>query len=320
MGIRRLKVNTRIIALLIKFAPALFYTVLVIFLVFYLQRIDYSKFSNITIDWQILLLASIFGIAVRYWGSFVWISLLKSMSLKKIDNQSVLYNVYAKSWLARYIPGTAAWLISKVYFASRLGISKNKLAVSTMLEAGLQFTIVVAFSVLLLALDPRSHVIGAASQALLFATLLGCLLILIPPVFNRVIGILYKIIKRKKFSSDHYVTNRLVVRGALLYLIWSLLGGLGLFFVAKSLYPNLGIEDAIYIMGASNLAGALSMLAFFAPSGIGVREGLQVAMLSIIMPTEIALAIALFTRLWSVIIDFIFFGITWAVRRLIVPS
>ena len=69
-------------------------------------------------------------------------------------------------------------------------------------------------------------------------------------------------------------------------------------------------------MGASSLAGAVSMLAIFAPSGIGVREGIQLALLSIIMPTEYALVITVFTRLWGVAMDFIFLGTSYLLTQI----
>ncbi len=63
-------------------------------------------------------------------------------------------------------------------------------------------------------------------------------------------------------------------------------------------------------MGAASLAGAASMLAIFAPSGIGVREGIQLVLFSLIMPKELALAVTIITRLWSVGMDFVFFGLS----------
>ncbi|MDQ3065383.1 MAG: hypothetical protein M3Q36_03890, partial [bacterium] len=69
------------------------------------------------------------------------------------------------------------------------------------------------------------------------------------------------------------------------------------------------INDALFIMGVGNIAGAISMLAIFAPSGLGVREGVQLTLLSLIMPTELALLVTITTRLWGVAMDVIFFGI-----------
>lgn len=67
-------------------------------------------------------------------------------------------------------------------------------------------------------------------------------------------------------------------------------------------------SQVFFVMGASSLAGAVSMLAVFAPGGIGVREGVQIALLSVVMPTEFALVVAVATRLHSVLVDLAFYG------------
>lgn len=304
--------NNSLVKYTLKLAPIIFYSLLTFFLILYLTRIDYSKFSDISIHWFYLLIATLFGIGVRFWGAYVWIVLLNQISGKKINHITELVYVYAKSWLARYIPGTAAWIISKVYFASKYGISKNKLAVSSLLESGLQVTVVMASALALLLFDNRFNLINNEQRLLMLIALACCIIALIPTVFNKIVSIIYKIYKKKSFSRDHYINYRLVMRGTALYLIWSLLGGISLFFIAKAIYPELGYDNMLFVMGVGNLAGALSMLAFFAPSGLGVREGIQLLLLSLIIPTEIALVITVATRLWGTIIDFVFYGIAYA--------
>ncbi len=296
--------------------PFAFYLLLAVFLYLYLRTIDYSKFADIRIDWSYVVIATLFGLGVRYWGAYVWLVLLRSLSGKHIEQKIELVYVYARSWLARYIPGTAAWIISKVYFASRLGISKNKLAVSSLLESGLQVTVVMAVSFALLLADPRFSLIGGNERLLILAALAGCIVAITPPVFNRVMSLVYRVVKRKTFAKEHHIDARIVLRGSFLYIIWSLIGGFSLFFIAKAVYPELGFENLLFVMGVSNLAGALSMLAFFAPSGLGVREGIQLVMLSIIMPTEYALVVTIVMRLWSILVDLLFFAVAFCVVRL----
>lgn len=62
------------------------------------------------------------------------------------------------------------------------------------------------------------------------------------------------------------------------------------------------------------------MLAIFAPSGIGVREGIQLVLFSLIMPKELALAVTIITRLWSVGMDFVFFGLSRLIAGKVVAS
>ena len=94
-----------------------------------------------------------------------------------------------------------------------------------------------------------------------------------------------------------------------MYLIDAMINGLSLFFIAKGVDPGLSYSNIVFAMGTASLAGAASMLAIFAPSGLGVREGIQLVLFSLIMPKELALAVTVITRLWSVGIDVAFFGL-----------
>lgn len=294
---------SRLRTYVLKLLPFVFYGLLLFFLALYLAKIDYSRLSNISFDWTAIAIASVFGLAVRYWGAYIWVNLLGHLSQHKIPHYRKLFSIYAQSWLARYIPGTAPSLASRVYFASKLGISKNKLAVSTLLEVGLQVTVVIAVALTLLLIDPRFNLIDTEQRLLMIAVLVGCCTALIPYVFNRIVSIVYRLVKRKKFPQEHYIGPSAVIRGTTLYMIWSLVGGVSLFFMSKGVYPELGYENILFVMGVSNLAGALGMLAFFAPSGIGVREGVLIVLLSIVIPIEFAVVVAVFTRLWGLVLD-----------------
>lgn len=300
---------------LFKLIPAIFYTLLVVFLLLYLRTIDFTKVLNINFNWWWLVVASVLALAFRYWGAYIWIVILRSLGALNIHLSRALIYIYAKSWLGRYIPGAAPWILGKIYFASQQGISKNKLAVSSMLEAGLQIIVQLLFAFSLLVFDPRLDIIPSNLKVLIVIAILGCLVALIPKVFNTFLSLAYKVVKRKPFSKEHYATNKTIASGFGLYIVGSIMSSLSLFFIAKAVYPTLGFDEIFFVMGVSTLAGAVSMLAVFAPAGIGVREGIQLTLLSVIMPTEIALVITVATRLWSVVTDLLFFAISRLFRR-----
>lgn len=302
-------------SILNRVVPITFYLLLGVFLVLYLQSIDFSKLDSITISWGYVIIASIISLGFRYWGAYIWFVILKSLGAKNLNDVRGLLYVYAKSWLGRYIPGTAPWILGKIYFASKHGISKNKLAVSSLLEGLLQIVIIMAIAFGVLLLDTRLSSINLELRIFLTATLIGCLVLLIPAVFNKVIAVLYKIIRKKNVTEEHRVDNKTVAKGAGLYFIGSIVNAVSFFFIAKAIYPEISTSDFLFIVGVTNLANAASMLAFFAPSGIGVREGIQIALLSIIMPTEFALVISVVIRLWSIVLDLIFFGLAYTMHK-----
>jgi glycosyltransferase 2 family protein len=310
-----MSINPSVKKNLLRLFPVAFYGLLVAFLVIYLQRLDWSRLEGIEIAWQYVAVATGLALVLRYWGAYIWFVLLKSLGASGLRAQTFqLLYVYAKSWLGRYIPGTAPWIIGKIYFASRLGVSKNKLAVSSLLEGALQIVVTLAIAFAILIFDSRLDVIDTIFKLIMAAVLLGCVVAMIPWVFNRIIAVAYRIFKRKAFPTEHMASSSTILKGAGLYVIGALVGGLSFFFIAKAAYVPLAYTDLLFVLGVSNLANATSMLAVFAPSGIGVREGIQVLLLSLIMPVEFALLIAVVTRLWSVTVDFLFFGMARATK------
>lgn len=293
------------------FISFLFYALIIAFLYFYLQGVDFSKLEDVKLSWMYLVAASIIGLVSRYFGTYIWFVLLNSLGAKGLKkNFSQLVYVYAKSWMGRYIPGTAPWILGKIYFASQHGVSKNKLAVSSLLEGGLKIVVTMAVASLLLLFDPRLDVIAPELKIAVLVILAACTVAVIPRVFNYMASFAYKLIRRQELPNRDLASNKTVIRGASLYAIGSIVGGLSFFLIAKSVYPELEYGDLLFIMAAGNLAAAVSMLAIFVPSGIGVRESVQLVLLSIIMPVEFALIITVVTRLWSVAVDFIFWGLS----------
>ncbi len=303
-------------SLVTKVFPFIFYGLLFVFFAIYLQSIDYSVFKDIEFNWWFLVISFVFGMFFRYWTAYIWVVLLRSLGAKNVRLTRELLYVYAKSWLGRYIPGTAPWILGKIYFASQQGISKNKLAVSSLLEGALQIAVLLAISLLLLISDSRLDVIGSQYKLLMILGLIGCAVSLLPPVFNFIVALAYRIFKRKTLSSEHYASSGTISIGAGMYAFGALINGLSLFFIAKAMYPELEYEQLSFVIGVGTLAGAVSMLAVFAPSGLGVREGIQLALLSIIMPTEIALIVTVSTRLLSIVCDGTFYGISYAIKQI----
>jgi len=290
--------------------PLAFYALLILFLALYLRSVDFSKLAHLQLNWWYLGLASVLALITRYMGTFTWFAILRSLGATDLHLQKQLIYVYAKAWMGRYIPGTAPWILGKIYFASQHGISKQKLAVSSLLEGGLQIVTMLVFSLCLLVFDKRLDVLGGGFKLLMILVAVCGIIILTPAIFNRLFSFAYKLVRRKTLDPEHLATLQTMIWGTSLYLANAIVNGLSLFFIAKGVDPSLSYHNILFAMGAASLAGAASMLAVFAPSGLGVREGIQLVLFSLIMPRELALAVTVITRLWSVGIDFVFFGLS----------
>lgn len=288
--------------------PAIFYVLLIVFLLLYLRSIDFDKLRSASFSWPHVLVASLLGLSSRYWGAYIWLVILRGLGATKLKrNLHNLVYVYAKAWLGRYIPGTAPWILGKIYFASKHGIPKNKLAVSSLLEASLQVVVTIAVSLILLSFSAQLGVIDDSTKLYMVLALFGCIIFLVPSVFNYLISLAYRLLRKKHLDAEHLVSGKIVAKGGLLYIVGSTLTGLSLFFISKAIYPALGYDTLLFVIAATNLAGAVGMLAIFVPSGIGVRETVLIVLLSMIMPKEFALLISVASRLWSVAVDLLFY-------------
>jgi uncharacterized membrane protein YbhN (UPF0104 family) len=299
-----------------KLIPVIFYGLLLLFLALYLKSIDFSKFHEAHFAWSYVVIASVIGLATRYWQIFIWLTLLKGLGAQNLSkSKGQLIYVYAKSWMGRYIPGTAPWILGKIYFASKHGISKHKLAVSSLLEGGLQIAVVMALAFVMLLFDSRLHVIHTDLKVLMAIVLAVCLICIVPPVFNRIVSVAYRLLRHKVLDKEHLASGGTILKGVLLYGIGGLVNGVSFFFIAKAVDPSLSYHSMTFVMATGNLATAASMLAIFAPSGIGVREGIQLVLLSAIMPKELALLVTITTRLWGVALDLVFFGLSRLIAK-----
>jgi glycosyltransferase 2 family protein len=297
------------------------FTVLVIaFIAIYLSRIDWTSLEGLSLSPAPLIASCLIALAYRYWGAFIWLYLLVQLGAKSIGRFWVeLSYVYAKSWLGRYLLGAGTWILGKLYFAAQHGVPKSKLAVSGVLEGVLQLVATLVVGLALLVFDPRLGALGVGAVTVAAIALAACVVALIPPVFRFGIGLAFRIVRRKRIAREDLPSGRSILVGGSLYVIGTFISGSAYFFVVQAVYPAVRWTDFIYIVGASSVAAAVSLLAVFAPGGIGVREGVQVAFFSALMPTEIAVVIAVLMRLWSLAIDVLFFATAALILRLRAP-
>jgi uncharacterized membrane protein YbhN (UPF0104 family) len=296
-------------------APA-FYVAVAVFAYFYLKSIDWAALAKVNINWLWMLAATAASLLVRFWFAEIWMLLLRRLGAHLSHHRIALFVVYSKSWLGRYIPGGATWILGKIFFATKLGISKTKLGISSFLEGALQIIVVLITASAMLALDPHVASFGRGWVFALLAAALVGLVAVYPPVFNRVVNFGYRKLGRGELHAENVATNSTVGVGIAAFALSSVLSGLSFYFVALAVDPRLGVSDALFIIGCSNLASALSMLAVFAPAGLGVREAVQLSMLLLVMPAEMALVATVLMRLWSILMDALFFAATLVVARL----
>lgn len=299
-----------------KWLKPAFIVLILLFFFLYLRDLDFSSLDGLVINWPILFLASAVSLSFRYWGVVIWRHILKDLGAENTPPFSVLADVYAKAWMGRYIPGTVTWIAGKIYMASKLGISKSRLTVSSILEGGVQIVATLSLSLFILAFDPRLSVITWQTKLLLAGIAIVSIIMLLPPILNRVLAKIFQLIRRKTPHVELRTNFRATFRSYILYVVGAFITGSSYFFLTLSLYPEISLESYWFIIGAFILAGALGMVTPFVPSGLGVRDGVQLVLLSMIMPKEVALVVTVVSRIWSAAIDLIFYALARLIFKL----
>lgn len=289
----------------------LFYVAIVVAFGWFLWQVDWASLADTEVIWGWIVGATVLALAFRYLGVIVWRVVLTRLGADRLPRFRVLADIYAKAWLARYIPGTIPWIAGKIYLAAQHGVAKSKLAVSTLVEAAAQIVAVGAVSLTLLAVDPR---VGEISPALRWLVGIGALagfVAMSPPVFNRLLALGFRLLKR----GTPVTVGWPVVRDSLaLYGGGAIVSGLSYAAVMKAVVPDVAAADLAFLVGAFGFAGVVGMLTPLVPSGLGTRDATQLVLLLIVLPAHTAALVVLVSRVWSAAVDVLFWAIAVAAR------
>ncbi len=119
-----------------------------------------------------------------------------------------------------------------------------------------------------------------------------------PKVINLLLKIVGKLFKKELSIPMRYSQ---MLKAVLLFIANWLIVGVGFYILVLSIYPSVELSQMLFCAGIWGISAIMGILAIFAPSGIGVREGIIIAGLSLIMPTEYAVVISVVSRLWQTI-------------------
>jgi uncharacterized membrane protein YbhN (UPF0104 family) len=92
------------------------------------------------------------------------------------------------------------------------------------------------------------------------------------------------------------------------------IGGVGFYLFVDSVYP-VAPQYILFLTGALAISSTLGLIAIFAPSGLGVREGALVYLLSLMMAAPVAVLISILTRIWMTLIEIGLIGVVYLIDR-----
>lgn len=202
------------------------------------------------------------------------------------------------SLLGKNIPGKVFLMAGRVYLYGRHGKNQAAVAFCYLLEAVSELiaaACIFILSLLLLELPLGELSRGQAALAAVGAVA-ALLVFLHPRVLGWTLGKAFRLIGKKESPVRLPRLTDLLLFVLCAMGSWLLLGT-GFFFMTDALYSvSAGLLPFFAV--SFSLAAVAGILSFFAPSGIGVREGVLYSLIKFTIPVGIASLVVLISRVW----------------------
>lgn len=230
--------------------------------------------------------------------------------------------VYFATSMSRYLPGSVWYAVGRVALGERHGIGRMVGSISLLLETAFITFTGLLVSPLALAATP---LLNTPTKLQLFVVAYIVFIIVAIAVMWRSDLFFALLNWGLKRLHRQPVTAQLSFRDLLLlnlpFLASWLLYALMSYFLTAAVYP-LPFSDAPTIGACFVAAWAVGFLTFIAPNGLGVREGALVFLLSSFIPTDLALIIAVLSRLASMLaeVPWVIFGVRGGSSQPIDPT
>ncbi len=291
-----------------RFLKPAFLVLVAVFLVRYFVK-NYGSYRNldIIIQWGVFLAAMGIHFVYKITLVMLWhyITKLNHCAIKPLNAAFA----YLYSILGKYIPGKVFMLLARIPPYEKEGVPPRKVTVCFFLEN--MCTLLGAAFLFLISLlfFPNDLLQNYQWAVLIFvAAFIVCIH---PRILNFFLRLVEKVLKKDVQISMSYREMLSVV--GLFVVNWAVLG-VGFYMLTCSIYP-LPASQMLYVSGVFGLSVIIGILAIFAPSGIGVREGIIVLGLSIVMPNEYAVIISVVSRLWMTVSELSVVAVAWVADR-----
>jgi uncharacterized membrane protein YbhN (UPF0104 family) len=224
-----------------------------------------------------------------------------------------------KSWfysqLGKYLPGKVWLLLSRFYFYESKGMARKRISVALYLEVA---TVIVAAGLIFLAAlilfkEMEPFYSGGQFWCLVPAFILLAFIFLHPKVLQGILNWILVQLKKEPILLSISYSN--IVWILFVCIVAWMIGGIGFYLFVDSVYP-VSSNYILFLTGALAISSTLGLIAIFAPSGLGVREGALVYLLSFLMATPVAVIISILTRIWMTLIEIGLIGMIYLLGQL----
>ena len=208
------------------------------------------------------------------------------------------------SWTLKYIPGQVGSVANKILWARRQGISRVYVSITFVYEnVFLQLASIIPSALIItVALGSEVFTENPVLLVLPLTALLPLLLIAHGPTFHRFSRWIVRRILKRDVDPRYFLSSREALLLQIEFLAPRFLNAVGFVLIAASVVP-IDASEWLPLGAAYVLAGAVGILAFFVPSGLGVREAVIVLIASQYMPVSDAIIVSLLARLYATVAD-----------------
>lgn len=251
--------------------------------------------STWTLHWPLLVSSSGVLLAGYFMTGYLWGRIVEDLGGPRLP-LGVSIRLFMIANMGRYVPGKVWQIAGLAALAKTRGVPGATAVAAAILGQGIALA-----SATFVGLGAAwSLADGAAWRWAVPIGLVGGVVIgLLPPVFDRVSGLWFRLAKTPRPAS-------LRSRDAAGWLVLGLASWTVYAAAFWILVRSVGLEASFLPTGSAFAAAyVLGYVAVFAPAGIGVREGFLVALLSPQTGAAAAGAVAVIARLWTTLIEVI---------------
>jgi uncharacterized membrane protein YbhN (UPF0104 family) len=225
--------------------------------------------------------------------AWIWKKLLEVFDVHL--SVSKCFKIINLSQLGKYIPGKFWIYLGQFYLGGKEGISKTVILLSN-------FFLLILMTIGGMIVFSSSYLIWTnvhMGLALgLWILVIVALLLLHPWIFKRIVSILKGWIGT---SVVDYSYLKILYLFLWILLDWAIYLS-GFYIFLQSFYP-VTLRELVIYGGIFAISGLLGLYSLFTPGGLGVREGVQVYLMSMFLPISMAVLISIFSRIWMTLAE-----------------
>jgi hypothetical protein len=265
-------------------------------------------------DWRFRpgwLLVGCICVLAAYLGNALAYAYGIALLVPRPPERRISVSIWARSIIARYIPGNVMMVIGRVVLHLDHGVGKKATLTATLYEQALGVGLASIGAVIYV-----GRFGSPGDDRLLWLLLLVpvILAVLHPRVFRGLSTWALRRLGREPVAVTY--TGAQTVRLAGAYLVGMALLVVGVWALVRAATVD-DVGGPLEVGSAFLLAFVISYLAFIVPSGIGVRDGIFAVALSRTLPLGVAIAISVGVRLALTALELVFVGLAtvWGRRR-----